>query len=438
MNRPVSLLRKIYLPKPARAAAAGPSVQATVTIKAKVRGTYGNDITISKSSSALTLSGATLAGGIDYPPGKFEIDTGQTTWSVAGDRWVGQKTNALRIIQDVTDSERGRFYCKDDGTLVWENRDKLFTPITNIAIADLNSVYVQTQGSMDVEKVYNRVVVSYIPKIDLSEGVVARAGTPITIPPYGTGTPTMRYNPNDPFNDPKATVLRLPYIDPATGQKMGAKSLDLPLEAVTDIYVTDTEDGSGFNYTPVNRNSTLRLAIADTGDGVEIQCINTAIGNLYINTLQVRGVGIVSYNPTEFIFEDTDTQVVDQVREMKLSIPLPATLNYIRALAQYFLARFKDARYRLQGLVFGDLEEGVIPGVSANIFSLNQGDMITVTDAQLGLSAVKHRIIGIQSSMRASKNMQVSLYLSLVDDKTFWMLGNSTYGKLGTTTRLAV
>jgi hypothetical protein len=92
----------------------------------------------------------------------------------------------------------------------------------------------------------------------------------------------------------------------------------------------------------------------------------------------------------------------------------------------------------LQGLIFGDLEEGAIPGVSANIFSLNQGDLITVTDDQLGLSAVKYRIIGIQSTMRASKNMQISLYLATLDDRTFWLLGSSAYSKLGTTTRLAV
>lgn len=438
MFRRAGLLNPVKLPPLRREPASGPITLAIVRLKAKLRGTWGNGIAVSKSSAAITLSSSLTSGGADYPPGGYSIDTGKTVFPVAGDRWRGQQVNALRVIQDVTDAERGRFYGKDDGTLVWENRDRLFTSVIAAPKADLNAVFAQVQGGMEVEKVYNRIVVQYSPRVNLTSGVVAKANDVITIPPYGSGAPTPRYNQNDAFDDPKATVVRLPFIDPATGQKIGAKSLILPLAAGTDIYVTDTADGTGFNYTPSGAGSTLRVAVANSGENAEIQFINTAIGNLYVNKLQIRGVGIASYNPTEYIQEDTTAQTLNQVRSFTLALPLPAAINYVRALTQYLLARYKNALYRVQGLVFGDLEEGTIPGVTPNIFAFNQGDIVTVTDPQLGWSAVKHRIIGIQASVRAEKNMQVTFYLSRVDDKTFWVLGSSSYGKLGTNTRLAV
>ncbi|MCC7448390.1 MAG: hypothetical protein IT324_13295 [Anaerolineae bacterium] len=434
MFRPSSLLKRI-IQLPIGRKPAGGVTPVTVRLKAQIRGTWGNAIAVSASSAALTLSGSTLSGGIDWPPGQTNFDTGVNTFDIAGDRWSNEKTNALRIIQEVTDSERGRFYVTGAGVLTWENRDRMFTVLLDTPALNVNSDYANVQGGMQLDQIANRVIVQFTPRTQLTTGVVAKSNTVIKVEPYGANASSaaQRVNISDYFSDPYATVVRLPFIDPVSGVAMGAKSLELPLVPITDYYVTDTEDGTGFNYT----DSTLRVAIAIAGQNAEIQFINTAIGNLYVNRLQIRGVGIVSYNPTTVTLDDTASQTIVGVRSMTIDIPLPIKINLVKSLAKYLLERYKNAAYRLQSIRFGDLPDGQ-GALDANVFSVGVGHVITLHDDQLGFADVKYRIVGINGSLSAHKINGMTFVLSRLDDKTYWLLGNSTYGKLGSTTRLAV
>jgi hypothetical protein len=434
MFRPFSLLKRV-IQLPIGRRPAGGVTPVTVRLKSQIRGTWGNAITVSKSSAWITLSGSALSGGVDWPPGQTNFDTGKNTFEIAGDRWSSEKTNALRIIQEVTDSERGRFYVTGAGVLTWENRDQMFTKVIDPPALNVDTDHARVQGGMQLDQIANRVIVQYSPRQVLSPGVIAKSAQVIKVEPYGAAVASAqpRVNISDNFSDPYATVIRLPFIDPTSGVAMGAKSLSLPLEAITDYYVTDTEDGSGFNYT----DSTLGVAIAIAGQSAEIQFINYATGNLYVNRLQIRGTGIVSYNPTTVTMDDETSQTLVGVRSMTIDLPLPVPINLVKSICRYMLTRYKDAAYRLQSIQFGDLPNAR-GRLNANLFSLDLGEVIDLSDDQLGFDNVRYRVVGIQGSLSAYKLNGVTYTLARLDDKSFWLLGDSSYGKLDSTARLAI
>ncbi len=408
-----------------------------LTLKSKLRGAAGNAYTLTKSSSGFTLSGATLSGGVDWPLNLLSIDTGKTFLLTAGDKWSSDKTNALTVINQLTTTEQGRFYCAGDGTLVWENRDHLYMPVTQSPAVIIDTDHATVQGGLNLSELANRVVVNYTPRGYLVSGVVAKSMSVITVPPYGSNAAAAgeRYNASDVFTDPNATLITLPFIDPATGQRMGAKSLILPLVSGTDLHITDQADGLGYNYSPPNQS--MGISVAITANGCEIQFINRATGNLYVDVLQVRGIGIVAYNAQSVTVEDETAQTTAGVKIMTVDLPLPTDATYAKGLAQYLLARNKNATYRISSLGFGDMAGGQ-GKLNTNLFALNLGDIAAISDSQLGINTQKYRIIGMNLSVTAQKINRVSLVVSRTDDKTFWVLGHATYGKLGSTTRLAI
>jgi hypothetical protein len=72
------------------------------------------------------------------------------------------------------------------------------------------------------------------------------------------------------------------------------------------------------------------------------------------------------------------------------------------------------------------------------ILDIEIGDVIAVNDYQLAISGQKYLVSGMTYDVGADKTMEVSFSLQPLQDVTFWILGDSTYGVLGTTTRLGV
>src|SRR5260221_1733336 len=66
-----------------------------LTLTATLPGAAGNALTLAKSSSPLTLSGATLAGGADRPGGLTSLKTGSETFDGAADTWQGESSSPL-------------------------------------------------------------------------------------------------------------------------------------------------------------------------------------------------------------------------------------------------------------------------------------------------------------------------------------------------------
>lgn len=398
-----------------------------VTFTAAIRGAVGN-YALAKSGANLTLSGAAMTGGVDYTPSSYEA--GDETFTIAADKWNSNDTNGISAIQDVIDSEQGLFWVARDGTVTFKARNYLFKQPTTASSLTLNSEQTDFDATMDQEQIYNRVEVEVRPRSQLSVGTVAESKATIVAPGQSG---TARWNGTVVLPGGGSTTVKLPFTDPTTGRQCGARDLIVPLVPYTDFTASDYETG-GFDYTSaVGVNFAFSYAI--NGSNIEITIVNTALGPLYFTTLKVRGTAIVDYDPQNITVEDATSQDAYGKRVMSVKLPLPSTVNYAQSLAEYKLSRFKNPAFRINSISFGG--QNLIGAVK--LYALEIGNNITITDYQSAVSGAKYMITGISYNNIAPRTPgEITFYLRAIEDTTYWILEDSTYGKLDVTTRPGV
>lgn len=398
-----------------------------VTLTSTLRGAIGNAYTLAESSTALAVSGATLSGGADYPTSPApSIDAGVQTFDVAADAWNSDQTNGLTALQQVVNSEQGRFWAARNGTLIYHDRDYIFKQVVNAVALTLSGEPTDTEAAIGQDDTYNVIKVTYTPRATLSTGVVAKSAGNISVPGlYGTS----RFNPTQPTNGNTLTV-KLPFTDPTTSQPMGALSIVAPLVIPTDYQLFDNPaPGAGFNYGTANP-TILGISVAINGNDVELSFVNNALGTLYVQQLQVRGVGLVSYNPVTVIAEDTTSETTYKKHAYTLTLPLPSGQFFAQALASYLLSRYKTPMYRATSITFQKKE--LIGNV--NLYSLELGSVISLSDTQLGISAQKYLVIGLRYKRANGSAGDVTLYLFRLDDTAVGQWDDATYGLWDTAT----
>lgn len=402
-----------------------------VTISANARGSWGNAITLAESGANITVSAATLENGADGPAGLYSFSAGRTI-SLAGDRWSADTTRALSAVEEIAETERGLFWAARDGTLTFKNSEYLFTRPAATAALTISSEHNAVQGGQTTDQIFNRVSVDYRPQSTLSSGIIAKANGVIEVP--GTWGED-RANPADDLPSGGQVVMKLQYVDPGTGQFSGAESLILPLVPNTDFTVNEAEDGTGFDYTT---NANIKINAAINGSDIEVSFRNTALGKLYVRNLQVRGTGIIAYDPMTVTQDDSDSQ--DAYGRRMLNISMPLAVESAQALAQsvgaYVLSRYATPRHRITGLEFNS--QSVVNGV--NLFSLEIGDVIVISDYQTGITTQRYMIQGMQMRFSTGDPVESKLHFSLrrLDDVVYWILGDNVYGVLDSTTRLGL
>lgn len=410
----------------------------TIQLTANLRGAVGNAFTLSSGSAAIVAGGATFSGGVDYPIGLLSLQTGKNVFDIAADKWDSDHTNAMRVIEDCVNSERGRFYVAGDGTITFENKEQNFKSVMVAPVITLNQDYLSTTASQSVQDVYNRIEVQYTPRGFLVVGgIVAKNGTYLQVP--GTQIGNDRWNPTAGI--PKATaVLKLPFTDPTTQMPMGARNVITPLVPGTDYSAWESIDASG-NGTNFNYSNSGRIAAtaAINGANVELTFTNNATGSIFLTGIQVRGDGITTYNPATAIAEDAASITKHQRRLLSLSIPLNSSQAFMEGLAAYLLSKFKDQVFRVKHIDTNNLDiTKLTPDGGANLFSVKQGDSMLITDNALGITAQKVRVIGRSFDLNVDKTIQIGWDVFMLDTNSYWLLGDSTYGKLGASTRLGL
>lgn len=405
-----------------------------VAFTASLRGAIGNGYALAKSSAAITLSGANLTGGVDYPitPG-IAYDVGKRTFDYAGDTWKSGQTNAFAALQDVVASEWGSlFFLQRDGTPTFKSQDYLLqapSSAVNLTILGQNETAEVNSQQMPI---FNRVEVEYVPGSALALGVLATAKSTITVPGQSG---TERWNGTVVLPGGGNTVVELPFIDPTTGQPMGAISIT-PLVAGTDWTANEASDGSGPSYTG---SPSLSFSIVQNASNVQISIKNIALGPLYLQTLQVRGIGFTRYQPNKVMREDANSQAnytngSPKTLTVRLPFAYAGISNVADALTQYLLDKYKNPDYRVTELSFENSSN--VNGV--NLLSLGIGSLINFTDYQLAISGAKYLITGLKYRLRVGGGSTIGFVVRAIDTQTYWLLADTTYGVLGTTTRLGI
>lgn len=422
-----------------------------VILRATARGIWWSDYgSYSSTGDWRHTDAGDDTAGTDAPAGATDFETGTQAFGYAAENWDLNDTNAITAFEQSTNSEWGFFWIARDGTLVGKNRNWYFTRATSATDITIAAQGITLRGRLTGDTVYNRMIVNYTPKTTKAVGVIAQANRVLRIPGKGINPITLgqggarplgqRYSRLNGYAGGSAstapaageTLTRLSFTDPDTGQVMGAKNVINPVPG-TDYTVYDDDAGEGFNYTNTSPRRHFPSA-AVVGSGVEIAWKNTATGELYIRGLQVRGTAIIGYDPQQAIRQDDDSTSDYGLREKVIDIPFHSTENFAGAIANYMLARYKIPRYIIESVELDGLS--LFSAVSPLATEL--GHVAALTDDQLGISE-RYVVMGIDGQLDSgSEQCKLTFRFLPLDDSTYWLLEDATYGVLGETTRLAI
>lgn len=403
------------------------------TIYSLLRGAIGNTYTSTESSSAITVSGATLSGGADTPNMTTAIETGLRRFPYAADDWGGERVDALKALQAIAESERGRFYVKRDGTAVFENYAKEFTAISATPVLETyggaaGEPVIGLEGDLSIDDVANAVTVRFTPRSEASTGVVARITNTVKVPGrWGSqnsnpNTDKSWYSNGLPLGDPGQLVITLPYTDPATGQRIGAKDVINPVPT-TDWTANEAQDGTGYDYTLYNPQQ-LFFTIAPKATGVDVWIKNIAMGILYIQTLQLRGTAIHRYDAQVITKEDPSSIALYGRNAKQITLPLEADSNFAEAIAEYELSRYTDPLWRPKKVNW----RNILQDKAGNkVLAAEIGDVMLLHEYQtmVDLQQIQVRIVGQTYKFGLKNDFSAEFDIEVVDDKNYGIYDRS-------------
>lgn len=391
-------------------------------------GAYWNALT--GASNAISLAAGTFSGATDEPDGLIDFETDTRTLDIAGGEWRAGETNALRAVQDVVESVAGFFWAARDGKLTYRSLNWFLLRTAEAPALTIDSEASGMATDVSIDDITNVVTANALTRRGLETGVLAEAPEVISVPGRWGEEPIERWTSTAPTAAGVVTQ-HLSYVNPDTGKTVAALSVAHPI-AGTDYTVNDQPDGSGYDYT---NDGLVKLSIAPGGAGMAITLSNTALGTLYVRNLRVKGQRYSDAREVKITRQD-DTSIALYGRRAPLAINLPFTVSdaFAEALVDYTLGRVANPVPRVRQVSFTNVREA--GGV--DLFGLEIGDVIEVSDYQTGIEAQKSIIVGIDGAMAVDGSCGLTFALERIDDITYWILENVTYGLLGDTTRLGV
>lgn len=342
----------------------------------------------------------------------LQLDAGVQAFPIAGHGWAYNHTSALSAIEEVCKGEDSYFYQQSTGRITWRNRNfKFLNLITTPKFTTHSEPVLTAQTSLD--NIYNQINVTITPHDTLVAGVIGRIVGGFDVPGNGKRT------------------VHVPFVDPITGQPCGAQTLVLPLRPYTDWVANERRDLLGGDYTG---SQYLKMSYVISGAGIDVTISNYATGVLFFTKFQVNGQGLVHYNPIVSSAIDKASIISTGVQhDLAVELSLSEDVAYGNSLATYLLSKWKTPTLRVSTVDYGNIN--VIGGVS--VIAVKIDDVVVLNDTQIGLSNKKYAVLGINFEL-APQSIKVSHQVEPLDDVTYWLLGDATYGVLNSTARLAV
>jgi hypothetical protein len=355
-----------------------------------------------------------------------DIDTTLSTFSNSFDGYTEENSTVLGAIDDALRSEYGLCWFDPDGTFRAVGRDflpKLTVQPVKLTLSD-GMRFELAPVTRDVNGVWNKINMIYTPrKTVVATTVLGQIVSPIEIPPIAAnGTPGQ-------------TEVILTYRDQTTGQFVAGEQFVTPLAATTDYLINEHPSGTSVDYTT---SGYVTITVVETNaTQAKIRLENRAYGRLYAIRLQIRGYAITSYDPLTLTYIDATSIASYQQRKKSIELPFTDDPRLPDALGRYLLDRYKYPFAESEFFRSDWLTS--LNGVE--IMSLNPHDLIDITDTQSGYDGL-HRLIRMDYAFDVESGVPMAAsftgYLERQDDTTYWLLGDATYGALGTTTRLYI
>ena len=405
---------------------------------------------------------ALILSNMPIKPLSTSYGTGRSTFKSVFDT-LRDKTRAMQEVSKATLSELGYVYLKQtadcDEVLTVENRgfrsgkalaqvsvvdsttaDTRITQAGDTRITQAGDVR-ETQakfttvdavfdnnyreiGVKHAESYYNQVDSKAYPrKVDASNVVLFALERPLKI--GANQTVTMKGRFRDP-NQEAQTVAALSTVAPVSG---------------TDYIFNTEEDESGSNIT-----SDLSVTAVYGANGVDYTLENTGAITGYVTQLHARGKGVYIYRPVEILREDEALVANDGARTLNMDLPYQDDPLQTADIATALLAKYKQKYTTIQSLtLIANRNDTTIasntlnyPDFLLNAFmDLQVGDKVKVKASSVGIE----QDCFIQSIDFTITSGDIVTYTYGLQDSMYetydaWILGDSTYGVLGTTTIL--
>ena len=409
---------------------------------------------------------ALILANMPIQPLSVSYGTGRSTFKSVFDT-LRDKTRAMQEVSKATLSELGYVYIKQttdsDEVLTVENRGfrsgKTLATVNVRTVAErvteagdtriteagdvretqaefttVDAVFNNNYREIEVkhaESYYNQVDSKAYPrKVDTSDVVLFSLERPLKIDAYQTVTMMGRFR--DP-NQEAQTVAALSTVTPVSG---------------TDYIFNTEEDESGSDIT-----SDLEVTAVYGANGVDYTLENTGAITGYVTQLQARGKGVYIYRPVEILREDEALVSNDGARTLNLDLPYQDDPLQTTDIAVALLDRHKAKHTTINSitLIANRLDTSIkrpnpdTPGASGSyteylinaFMDLQIGDKIKVVAPSVGIE----QDCFIQSIDFTITSGDIVTYTYGLQDAMYetydvWILGDSTYGVLGTTTIL--
>jgi hypothetical protein len=386
------------------------------------------DLPLQKNKRANQLLDALYAllpsGSAQTAPVGRLFDTGISVFSTAFNGYDRTQTTVLDAIKDIAVSEYGRVWEDKDGSLRFGARDfmpRLVKQAARLAVSD--GMPVQLNVARRANRLVNQVDLTYHPRQTvIGPTILGQIQNYVTVPPANAdGTPG-------------TLDVTLTFRD-STGGMIGGENLITGLVPYTDILVYENLPAYGdyLVYPNVFKWEVTSAAASQA----TVRLSNYATGQLFVTKLQIRGDAVYSYDPVTLSAKDDTALAEDGPNPYSKDLPFTDEPNFCQSLAQYLVNIYKDPILEVSDIAAEHSSQ--LSGV--NLLDIEMMDVVSVTAAQVGMAGVRHLVTGVAwtlDPMDGDYVAEVALTTERLNAKTYWLLGDTTYGRLGSTTRLFI
>lgn len=336
------------------------------------------------------------------------LETGKITLAVAGDNWVRQGGYAdaaadtfdvYHAISDVTAIERGRFFFDRLGQPNFWNRHHLLVEQSVTATFDDTMVDL-SYSFAGIDKCKNEIIVVCQPRTisTSSTEVLWKLADAVILVQAG-----------------KTRTIYIKYQDDR-GNRIGGQNVTL----------------TGVTF----EQGTASSSITPNANGAELTFVNSGSVDAVIDGATVQGKKITTFDRMEATAKDQTSIDNYGRRTMRLNLPTSTSLSDAQDIADFERNRRSQPRGKVAALRV--VSHGVQGGdYHAEQLALTIGHRISVAETQTAHSSDYYVIGEMHQLTMGAMLYETAWYLEPTPSVYPWQLDNTTYSRLGTTTRLA-
>ncbi len=339
-------------------------------------------------------------------PDATSYDSALDVYPFAFDDLAGG-VKAMDALTRVVTSAQGLLYVKADGTLRYDNRHTVALRAISYAFAE--SELLAADGlsvPSSLANAYNRVRVTTHPKSTASSLVLFGISGPQMIAPGQTVTIWGDY-----------------YDANNTLKLIGGTAQTTPIVATTDYTGNSVSDGSGIDYTADLSITTYAFAASVKFDVMNASTTHT----VYLTKCQVRGTAI--YDNAPQTFESFTAQDYGD-RPLDVDLGYQTSGATAQDLADYLKAQYIALADQVESASF---DPQVSNALMTQAVTREIGDVVTVTETQTGVTAVRSAILGIHGSVGAGSWVRQQYLLVPQVAGAYFILDDAVYGVLDST-----